>query len=328
LRRNVRIAGIALVAAAGGVGAAVAAGAAGGDGVRACAVNSSGQIVAQSSRGCARGELAITISGDAFKRSKNGTLTINGVAFKRGTGGTITINGTAFKRSGRTLTINGTTFKSSGRTLTINGTAFKRSGRDTITINGTAFKSSGRTLTINGVALPAGSGGTLTINGTPVTAGATGPIGPAGPAGPPGASAVRAGRPAEADGPIPATLGAAAADLISAPFTNGDGTPHRVLLAGGFDADCAAPCPSPAQGIFDVRRDGVAAFTRRLPQFQAAGITNTSGVFSEVVDTPAVCAPCTFTLRLQAAGAIGGGGASTINATAIRLAVVDLGPAG
>lgn len=126
-----------------------------------------------------------------------------------------------------------------------------------------------------------------------------------------------------------ASLGGDAAPLASASLTVGDGTPHRVLLAGGFDADCVAACPSPAQPVFDVIRDGGGAlFTRRLPQFAAGAITSMSGVFSEVVDTPAVCAPCTFTLRLRAAGAAGAGGASTLAATAIRLAVVDLGPAG
>ena len=305
MRRQLRYAGIGVVAAIAGVGAAVAAGAAGGNaGVGACAVKTSGKIVVRGADGCARGAIAITISGDAFKKSSGGTLTINGVAFKKGAGKTLTINGTAFK-------------KGSGGTLTINGVAFK--------------KSSGGTLTINGVAFKKGSGKTLTINGIPFddgTAGKAGPPGPIGPIGPAGAGAARSGAPVEVPGPVNAVLGADAVDLASAPLTVSDGTAHRVLLAGGFDADCVA-CPSPAQGIFDVIRDGGGAvFTRRLPQFSAAGITSMSGAFSEVADTPAVCAPCTFTLRLRAAGAAGGGGASTLAATAIRLAVVDLGPAG
>jgi hypothetical protein len=82
------------------------------------------------------------------------------------------------------------------------------------------------------------------------------------------------------------------------------------------------------QGLYDVVRDGSVQVTRRLPTFSAAGIGDMSGIVSEVVDLPAGCAPCTFTLRLQAAGAVGGAGASTLRATAIRLAAVDLGPAG
>jgi hypothetical protein len=139
---------------------------------------------------------------------------------------------------------------------------------------------------------------------------------------------VRAGAPGVVPGPIDATLGGAAVNLASVPLTIGDGSAHRVLLAGGFDAACVAACPSPAQGIFDVARDGSVAFTRRLPRFSATAITDMSGAFSEVVDVPAGCAPCTFTLQLQAAGAIGAGGASTLRATAIRIAAVDLGPAG
>ena len=303
MRKQLRYAGIGAVAAIAGVGAAVAAGAAGGSGVGACAVKTSGKIVARGADGCARGAIAITISGDAFKKSSGGTLTINGVAFKKGTNRTLTINGVAFK-------------KGSNRTLTINGTAFKRGSGGTLTINGVAFKSSGKTLTINGIPFSA-----TTQAGPP---GPTGQIGPAGPAG----GAARSGAPVEVTGPVNATLGGDAAALASAPLTISDGTAHRVLLAGGFDADCGA-CPSPAQGVFDVVRDGGGAlFTRHLPQFSATGITSMSGAFSEVADTPAVCAPCTFTLRLRAAGAAGGGGASTLAATAIRLAVVDLGPAG
>src|ERR1700755_2760578 len=99
--------GIALAATVAGVGAAWAAGAVGGSGVPACAAKSSGKIVVQRNGSCSSGELAITISGSAFKKSKGGTLTINGVAFKKGSGKTITINGTAFKKSkGGTLTIN------------------------------------------------------------------------------------------------------------------------------------------------------------------------------------------------------------------------------
>jgi len=304
MRRQLRYAGIGAVAAAAGVGAAVAAGAAGGDaGVRACAVKTSGKIVARGADGCARGAIAITISGDAFKKARGGTLTINGVAFKKGSGKTLTINGVPFT-------------KSRGGTLTINGVAFKKSSGGTLTINGVAFKGgSGKTLTINGIPF-SGSGG-----------GPAGPIGPIGPAGPAGAGAARSGPPVEVAGPVNAVLGADAVNLASAPLTVSDGTAHRVLLAGGFDADCGA-CPSPAQGVYDVIRDGGGAlFTRRLPQFSAAAITSMSGAFSEVVDTPAVCGPCTFTLRLRAAGAGGAGGASTIAATAIRLAVVDLGPA-
>ena len=304
MRRELRYAGIGVAAAIAGVGAAVAAGAAGGNsGVPACAVKTSGKIVVRGADGCARGAIAITISGAAFKKSSGGTLTINGVAFKKGAGKTITINGTAFK-------------KGSGGTLTINGTAFKKSSGGTLTINGVAFKGSGKTLTINGIPFSAG------------TSGQAGPPGPAGPIGPAGAGAARSGAPVEVPGPVNAGLGADAVDLASKSLTVSDGTAHRVLLAGGFDADCGA-CPSPAQGVFDVIRDGGGAvFTRRLPQFSAAGITSMSGAFSEVADTPAVCAPCTYTLRLRAAGAAGAGGASTLAATAIRLAVVDLGPAG
>ena len=259
MRRELRYAGIGVAAAIAGVGAAVAAGAAGGNsGVPACAVKTSGKIVVRGADGCARGAIAITISGAAFKKSSGGTLTINGVA----------------------------------------------------------FKGSGKTLTINGIPFSAG------------TSGQAGPPGPAGPIGPAGAGAARSGAPVEVPGPVNAGLGADAVDLASKSLTVSDGTAHRVLLAGGFDADCGA-CPSPAQGVFDVIRDGGGAvFTRRLPQFSAAGITSMSGAFSEVADTPAVCAPCTYTLRLRAAGAAGAGGASTLAATAIRLAVVDLGPAG
>lgn len=295
MHRHLRLAGIGAAAAIAGVGAAIAAGAASGDGVRACAVQTSGKVVARQGNTCPRGQLAITISGNAFKASKNRTLTINGVAFKGDSGR-------------RGITINGQAFRSSKNgTLTINGVAFRQGPRDTLTINGVPFTPGAGTQT--------------------GPAGLAGPIGPPGPAGAAGGAA-RSGAPVEVPGPVDATLGGDPADLASAPLTIADGTAHRVLLAGGFDAACVGVCASPAQAVFDVRRNaGGPAFTRRLPQFSAAGITGMSGTFSEVVDAPADCVPCTFTLRLQAAGAAGGG-ASTIRATAIRLAVVDLGPAG
>ncbi len=295
--------GIALAATVAGVGAAVAAGAVGGSGVPACAAKSSGELVVQRNGKCSSGDLAITISGSAFKK-RGGTLTINGVAFKKGSGKTITINGTPF-RNGR------------GKTLTINGIPFKKGSGKTITINGTTFRK--------------GSGNTLTINGIPLTPSAAGPQGPAGPQGlqgAPGVSAASAGAPVVVPGPTDVTQGGATVALVSVLLGRGDGSAHRALLAGGFDAACVAPCPSSVQGIYDIVRDGSVQLTRRLPTFSAAGISDMSGVISEVVDLPAGCAPCTFTLRLQAGGAIGGAGASTLRATAIRLAAVDLGPAG
>jgi hypothetical protein len=296
------MAGIGLAATVAGVGAAVAAGAVGGSGVPACAAKSSGKIVVQRNGSCSSGELAITISGSAFKK-RGGTLTINGVAFKKGSGKTITINGTPFT-------------KSKGGTLTINGVAFKKGSGKTITINGTTFKGSGNTLTINGIPF------------TPSSAGPQGPAGPQGLQGAPGVSAASAGAPVVVPGPTDVTQGGATVALVSVLLGRGDGSAHRALLTGGFDAACVAPCPSPVQGIYDVVRDGSVQVTRRLPTFSATGISDMSGIISEVVDLPAVCAPCTFTLRLQAAGAVGGAGASTLRATAIRLAAVDLGPAG
>jgi hypothetical protein len=311
------MAGIALAATAAGVGAAVAAGAVGGGGVPACAAKSSGKIVLQRNGNCSAGQFAITISGSAFKR-RGGTLTINGVAFKKGSGKTLTINGTTFHKSkGGTLTINGTTFnKSKGGTLTINGVAFRKGSGNTLTINGTEFKGS--------------RGQTLTINGIPFTgaAGTQGPAGPQGLQGPPGVNAASAGAPVVVPGPIDVTQGGATVALVSVLLGRGDGSARRALLTGGFDAACVAPCPSSVQGVYDVVRDGNVQLTRRLPSFSAAGISDMSGIVSEVVDVPAGCAPCTFTLRLQAAGPVGGAGASTLRATAIRLAAVDLGPAG
>jgi hypothetical protein len=278
MRTSARVASLAGVAGL-GVAAAVAVGAAGDDGVRACALNSSGTIRATDARGkCGPGEFAITISGDAFKKGSGKTLTINGIPFKKGSGKTITINGTAFK-------------KGSGKTITINGTAF----------------------------------------GPGTAAGATGPAGPAGPSGVAGAAGspgLAAGPPPiEVAGPVSASANAGSVSLAAAQFSHGDGVAHRLLLTGGFNAVCN-PCgsTSAARTQFTIQRNGAGspAVARRLPDLSTTS-TGASGVFSEIVVTPSVCGPCTYTLAMSVLDSDVASSAK-IDATGVRLGFVDLGP--
>ncbi len=207
-----------------GVGVAVAVGA-GDDGVAACAHKRSGEILVQRPGGkCAGGSIAITISGNAFKRGRRGgTLTINGVPFRTGTlPNSLTINGNSF----RTGTL--------PNTLTINGVSFKK-----------------------------GAGNTLTINGTPFTGATAGPTGPAGPVGPPGpAGSLSVTPPAEQSGPSNVTSGNTAT-VVTHTLTITDGVAHRILVAGGVNALCN-PCSAPTTGTLTIARDGTNVITRRL----------------------------------------------------------------
>lgn len=268
-----------LVAGALGVGVAAAVAAQDG-GVPACANKKTGKIRDTARNGgCRASDFLITISGNAFKKAKGGTLTINGVAFK----------GPA-PRSGtlpNTLTINGNTF----RTGTL---------PNSLTINGTSFESGAR--------------GTVTINGTPLTgtlpAGSQGPEGKVGPTGPAWQPAVTVDAPTVARS---VTGGSGPQPLASQEVT---GTNRRLLVTGGANLVCN-PCPeavAPTVGI-----SGPTDVIRR----QTAPFATTAMVsVAEVV----VCGPCTVTLQLSVpAGA--GGQAATVDASAVRLAVVDLGPA-
>ena len=286
MRRTARILVLA-VAAALGVGASLAIGA-GSNNVKACVVKSSGRLHATDSKGkCAAAEFAITIAGDAFKK-RGGTLTINGVAFKRGSGKTITINGTPFQ-SGR------------GKTLTINGIPFEATSGGTLTINGTAFGAGAAAIGPTGPAGPAGAEGRI------------GPTGPPGiPYGPP---------PVEAAGP---TTISGPTTLASASLSTSDGKAHRVLVTGGFDAVCN-PCADALRPRYGVALGAQSLFQRNLPTMQG---TDTQGgaVLSEIVVTPDVCGPCTFNLVATYSGGGSSGQASKLDASAIRLGLLDLGP--
>ena len=295
MQQSVRLVGLAGIAAL-GVGAAVAVGASGDKGVRACAATGSGEIRAAGAGGkCSAGNFPITISGQAFKSSKNGTLTINGVDFKRGSRKSITINGTAFRSSSnRTLTINGTAFKGSGNTLTINGIPFSQQ-----------------------------------------QAAGPGPAGPAGPVGPQGAEGAvgRVGPTGTSHtlGVAPSELALkrvgvddGPGELVTADFSKSDQVPHRLLLTGGFDAVCN-PCGTAITARTSVARGNIAVLARRLPDL-GAGQESTSAVVSQVVVTPTACGPCTYALRLTATSATGSNSEAVLDASGISFALVDLGP--
>jgi hypothetical protein len=285
MSRRVRFVTV-LVASALGVGAAALA-AAGDAGVRVCADKQSGRIHATTSKNrCLAGDIAITISGDAFRKSKGGTLTINGVAFRR----------------------------SRPQSITINGTAFKGARGGTLTINGTAFKSSGGTLTINGTAITPNKTGPTGPPGIPGADGRIGPTGPPGiPYGPP---------PIDIAAPTSAQSGQTA-DLATVTFSNSDGAAHRVLVTGGFNVVCD-PCAeklTPGWTLGTAATQLVARKMVPITQNDTSG-----GQISEIVVMPAVCAPCTLTLKLVMPQSGAGGGASTVSASARRLGLVDLGP--
>lgn len=309
-------------------------------GVRACALKATGEIRATTPSGrCAASEVTITISGDAFKKSRNQTLTINGVAFRRGGTRVITINGTAFRTGTlpNTLTINGNTFRTGTlpNTLTINGNTF-RTGTlpNSLTINGVGFES-GRDglLTIAGQAVPA-----PTVPGPAGPAGATGATGQPGPTGPPGVAS--GARPSEQQAPIPLTVPdsgpPASATVRSVSFTNTDGVPHRIQLSGGFNLACD-PCAGTAaeagRVAFGLTDGGSDLVSRSLSRLSSATSPDGGASFAEVVDTPEVCGPCTFSLRVSAGTAPRvpdpGGGAQLnqkLDISSGRLALVDLGP--
>ncbi len=293
MRKSVRVVGLVGVCGL-GVATAVAVGAASGKGVPACATRATGEIHVRSGGRCATGEFAITISGEAFRSSRGGTLTINGVAFSR-------------RRQGP---------------------------RDTLTINGTAFKGSskGGTLTINGTSFKSSKGGTLTINGIPFTEaagkpGAQGPQGVAGAPGAPGTSTLPVGPPpTEAPGPVNVKAAGSTTKLASATVSYSDAKAHRVLVSGGFDAVCG-PCEAGLPALFGVSLGGTTQFLRHVPALMGAGTEGSSVSFSEIVVTPDVCGPCTLDLSARIdAGA--GGSSPAFDASGIRFGVVDLGPVG
>ncbi len=310
------------MAVMGALGVLAAVGvAAGDDDTKACVEKRSGAVREAGEVGhCTAREAAITISGDAFKAGRRGTITINGVSFKRSSrGGTLTINGVPFTKGSR------------GKTLTINGTAF-RTGTlpNTLTINGNSFRTGTlpNTITINGNSFRKGAGGTLTINGTEFAPGAAkvqGERGPTGPAGPQGPAGIAGGPASEVAGPVSVNTGAGATQLITAAFTNSDGRPHRLLLAGGFSVVCN-PCSSPVTANWSLSLSGAAdtLVRRRISRLEGAD-SSTGATVSDVVVSPDVCNPCTYALSLTASG--GSGQAQTVDATDIRLAVVDLGAA-
>lgn len=270
------------------MGAAVAL-AAGDDGVPACADKRSGKISVVGKNGrCASGNFAITISGEAFKSSRNRTLTLNGIAFKRT--GTLP------------------------QSITINGNSFRSSETGTLTINGMTFASSGNTLTINGIAASGGPGPT----GPPGSAGPVGRIGPTGPPGIPG------GRPpTEAPSPVPAQGGATTA-IVEQGLTTA-GPSHRVLVAGGANLVCS-PCPDRLVTVLRLTRDGSPdpVVSRRIPT--PAGPDGSSLSLNELIVTPAVCNPCTYALSLTVPAGGQGAANPTVTATDIRFGLVDLGP--
>jgi hypothetical protein len=276
-----------LVIGALGVGAAALA--AGDDGLVACANKRSGQIHVSGPNGhCTNADLAITISGEAFKGAKNQTLTINGVAFKKGSGKTITINGTAFKSSGKTLTINGIPFTGEGRIG------------------------------------PTGPPGIQGAKGDPGVIGPTGPPGLEGRIGPTGPPGIPYGPPpVEQASPVSASAGNTV-DLASINFTNTDGVAHRVLVSGGFNVVCN-PCGAHLTPGWRLDRGGAgsALVVRRLAPLgdgDAAGAT-----VADVVVMPDVCGPCTLTLRLVVP-AVQAGTTASVDASDRRLGLVDLGP--
>jgi hypothetical protein len=302
------MAGYAVVGAL-GVGSAVAA-AAGSGGVKACAVKKTGEIRSQTAAGrCASGSIAITISGDAFKGSKNQTLTINGVAFKKGSGKSITINGTSF------------------RTGTL---------PNTITINGVAFDSSvvrGPTGTMVGPPGAPGAEGRIGPTGPPGIPGAAGAAGAEGRIGPTGPPGIPYGPPpVDLITPAPVAVDDGFTELATISFDNhGDGKAHRVLVSGGFNLACG-PCTTAAVPTYGLQRNDNGTFvpvvTRRLPKFSANGIDAMSAGVSEIVVTPTVCGPCTFNLRVKAdtnpPTGVNSDGELTVSE--VRLGVVDLGP--
>ena len=276
------------MAVMGALGVLAAVGvAAGDDDMRACVDKRSGVVREAGEVGhCTAREAAITISGDAFKAGRYGTITLNGVSLRKGRrGGTITLNGVGFQKGSR------------GNTLTINGVSFRKGRGNTLTINGTEFTS-----------------------GSAKVQGERGPTGPAGPQGPPGVAGSAAN---EVAGPVAVSTSAGATQLVTGTFSNSDGRPHRLLLAGGFSAECTS-CGLPVRASWSLSRaDAGILVRRRMPHLDASGGEGGASV-SEVVTSPDVCAPCTYALSLTAT--IGAGGdAQTVNATDIRLAVVDLG---
>jgi hypothetical protein len=251
-------------------------------------------------RACAVKRTGEIRSADTKGRCGSGefAITISGDAFhKSSKGGTLTINGVSFARKGKTLTINGTSFRSRGKTLTINGTSF-RSGGNTLTINGTEFT--------KGVA----------------PAGPTGPQGKIGPTGPPGIP--YGPPPVDVTGPISATSGGDPVTLASVTHSHSDGVAHRLLFTGGFNAVCN-PCSPEARTAFSLVQDGTPVVNRQLamPDSPTAA---TGGVVSETVVTPTACGPCTYALAMRVTG--GTGSVPKVDATAIRLGVLDLGPVG
>ena len=287
--RRLRGIGSGLIAGLLGVGAAVAL-AAGDDGVPACANKRSGEISIVGKNGrCGSGNLAITISGEAFKKSKSGTLTINGIAFKR-TG-------------------------SLPNSITINGNSF-RTGTlpNTLTINGNTFKTSGNTLTINGVPATGGPGPT----GPPGLEGRIGPTGPPGiPNGPP-----------PTEQPVPGGIdGGTTGTLVSQPVTTSG--VHRVLVTGGGNLVCN-PCSDRVVATLRIERTAQSpavseiVVTRRVQA--PTGPDGSSFGVNEMIVTPNVCNPCTYSLTLSPPAGAQGAANNVVTVSATRLGLVDLGP--
>ena len=179
----------------------------------------------------------------------------------------------AFKRTGtlpNSITINGNSF----RTGTI---------PNSITINGNTFKTSGGTLTINGVAATGGPGPT----GPPGLEGRIGPTGPPGiPYGPP-----------PTEQPVPGGIdGGTTGTLVSQAITT-TGV-HRVLVTGGGNMVCN-PCSDRVVSRLRIVRGGVAeVVVTRLVQ-TPAGPDGSSFSVNEMIVTPNVCDPCTYSLTLS-----------------------------
>lgn len=288
--RTTRARAVVVVAAlALGFAASLAVGA-GGSNLKACVAKKTGQLRGTSNGGkCSAAEVAITISGSAFKRSssRSRSLTINGVAFRTGTlPNSLTINGNSF----RTGTL--------PNSLTINGTSFETASDGSLKLNGQSCCI-----------------GTLPSDPPPGARGeqgATGPRGAAGttPAGP---------APAVEPGPIDVSRGATG-QLVSVDYT-GTGS-RRLLLTGGFNVICN-PCSDTLTPGWTLTLTGEPTVSRRLVPLadgQSAGAS-----VSEIVVTPDVCGPCRFTLSLVVP-ATAAGDAQKLSASAIRLGYADLGP--
>jgi hypothetical protein len=159
-----------------------------------------------------------------------------------------------------------------------------------------------------------------------ITWNVAGKRGPAGARGPAGQSAFIPGPPPSEVASKAVNAGPTATKLHSISVTTDDDQPHRLLFAGSITAVCN-PCLADDVTVrYSLQRVGAAA-SFSLSLGDVTGNPSVSGVVSEIIVTPAGCAPCVYELWVSATDQPPlDGVASVVDLVGSRLGYVDLGP--